>query len=104
MITLDFKRGDTFLLTGEGTVADVAEDMTGWTVASQVRNGSTLLHNLTLTWVDRPNGKYQLSCPPVNTATWPAKLLVCDIQYTTDTGQVISTETFGINCIADVTQ
>ncbi|TXH14731.1 MAG: hypothetical protein E6R03_08635 [Hyphomicrobiaceae bacterium] len=104
MITLDFKRGDTFLLQAVGTVDDVGQDMTNWSVAAQVRNGSSLLHNLTLTWVDRPNGIYQLSCAPVNTATWPVKLLVCDIQYTTASGQVISTETFGINNIADVTQ
>lgn len=104
MITVDFKRGDTFLLQGQVTVGDAAQSLTGWTVAAQVRNGTVLLHALVLTWLNQATGLYQLSRPAADTATWPTKLLVCDIQYTSPTGQVISTETFGINCIADVTQ
>lgn len=104
MITLSFKRGDTFIVQGQATVNDVAQNLTGWTIASQVRNGSSLLSTLTLTWIDQSTGVYKLTALPAATATWPTKMLACDIQYTTAAGQVISTETFGINCLADVTQ
>lgn len=104
MITLNFKRGDTFLLQGQVTVADAAQNLTGWTVASQVRNGAVLLTTLTVSWVDQPQGIYRLTGLPAATSTWPVKTLACDIQYTSPTGQVISTETFAINCIADITQ
>ena len=38
-----------------------------------------------------------------STANWPVGVLQCDIQYTTDAGVVISTETFNITTIQDVT-
>lgn len=104
MITLNFKRGDTFVLQGQVTVADAAQNLSGWTVASQVRNGSTLLTTLSVSWVDQAQGIYRLTGLPASTAAWPVKMLACDIQYTSPAGQVISTETFGINCIADITQ
>lgn len=104
MITLNFKRGDTFIVQGQVTVNDAAQSLTGWTVASQVRNGTSLLTTLTVTWVNQAGGIYQLSAAPNATASWPIKMLSCDIQYTSPSGQVISTETFGINCQADVTQ
>lgn len=104
MITLNFKRGDTFTVQGQVTVNDVAQDLTGWSVQSQVRNGTALLTQLTVTWVDQPGGVYLLSATPAATAAWPVKTLSCDIQYTSPAGQVTSTETFAINCQADVTQ
>lgn len=104
MITLNFKRGDTFIVQGAVTVSDLAQSLSGWTIASQVRNGSALLTSLTVTWVNQANGTYQLSAAPAATVNWPIKLLSCDIQYTSPSGQVISTDTFGINCQADVTQ
>lgn len=91
-------------MQGQVTVNDAAQSLTGWTVASQVRNGTSLLTTLTVTWVNQAGGIYQLSAAPNATASWPIKMLSCDIQYTSPSGQVISTETFGINCQADVTQ
>jgi len=66
-------------------------DMTLWSVASQIRDGETLIADLTLTWVDRAQGKFRLSFTA--TASWPRKKLEWDIKYTTNTGQITHTDT-----------
>ena len=98
---ITIKRGDTFAV--QGTVSGLgANGLTNWTIKSQVRMGRSLVCNLVVTIINAITGIYQLTY--TNTAAWPTTILQADIKYTTDTGQVISTETFEIECKAGVTE
>lgn len=99
---IPFKRGDTFLLEGTVTQNSTPQDITGWTIRSQVRNGPVLVAALVVSYVDRTLGKYQLRFN--NTANWPVRTLQCDIEYTTSSGQIVSSETFDIEVAADITR
>ena len=103
-VSIPFKRGDTFLVEATATAASVPQDLTGWSIRSQVRQGSTLVADLSVEYTNRPSGVFRLSAPPALTQSWPVKVLSCDIEYTTASGQVVSTETFEIDCKGDVTQ
>lgn len=104
MVSIKFKRGDTFVLDGVVSEAGQVLDITGWTVKSQVRLGAQLLAELQVQYTDRPNGKYRLLADPVVTATWPVNKILADVEYTTAAGQVVSTETFEVDCQMDVTR
>lgn len=103
MPTMRIKRGDSFQLTIQGKDAnDDAQDMTGWSIASQVRQeDGTLVENLTHAWVEQSEGKYTLT--GADTSTWPLEVLRCDIQYTTNAGIVMSTDTILVNMLEDIT-
>lgn len=103
-VAVPFKRGDTFLLEGVVSINSVAQDITGWTIRAQVRNGAILVEALTVEYTDRSAGKFRLRANPVATELWPVKELDCDIEYTLASGQVVSTETFKVNVKADVTR
>lgn len=102
LMNMTHKRGDTFICQVAVTQDSTPKDLSGWTVRSQVRDNDTLVADLEFSWVDQTAGTYQLRLD--DTTAWPTKLLQCDIEYTTDAAQVVSTETFGITCIRDVTQ
>lgn len=105
MTTIDWKRGDSFVVDESGMLADgVALDMTGWTIASQIRTqrSDTLVANLAVTWLNQDIGAYHLEC--VDTTAWPIGKLLWDIQFTDPDGYVTSTETVTINCIKDQTR
>lgn len=96
---IPFKRGDTFSL--EATA--IGEDITTWTIQSQIRdNSGTLISELDITKTDAANGKYTLTHDG-STSSWPLKMLYCDIQYTVG-GVISSTETFRIEMIEDITR
>ena len=99
---IPFKRGDTFLM--EGTVMDgsSALDITGWSIRSHVRQGTAMVAELEVEYTDRLTGRYRLR--KNDTTEWPAKLLVCDIEYTTAAGPSASSVTFEIDTKADVTR
>lgn len=94
-LTDTFKRGADFLRDGAAfdNTTGVEADFTLWQIASQIRDGETLIADLALTWVDRAKGKFRLSCAAAETASWPLKRLKWDIKYTTGTGQVIYSQT-----------
>lgn len=94
-----FKRGDTFIL--EATVND---DITGWNIKSQVRQGTHLVADLIVTVLSATPTSSVYSLFLEDTTDWPVDRLMCDIQYTTDEGQIISTETFTIEVQKDITQ
>lgn len=97
------KRGDTFALEASAKEGAVAQNITGWTIRSHVRRGNTLIADLTVTYLDRPGGIYRLSAP-LGTTGWPVGELRQDIEYTTASGQIASTETFVFECVEDVTR
>ena len=102
MQTVPFKRGDTFLYNGALTNASGPVDLTNIDIRSQVRNGEVLLSEAVVTKV-LPMSAGIFSLRVDDTTAWPAKVLLSDIQYTIN-GQVISSETFGINCTRDITR
>jgi hypothetical protein len=97
METIPHKRGDTFLLT---CTTDVP--LTGYSIASQVRDKSfKLIAQLTVNITQTsPTGIYTLSYP-AGSSSWPVGLLECDVQYTDNTGFIVSTETFEIDVNLD---
>lgn len=104
-LSINFKRGDTFILQNTIKLDNVAQDITLWTIESKIRQGTAFVDTLTVTKIDAVNGVYQIK--KADTSSWPAstspKSLSMDIQYTLPSGQIISTETFEIACVADVT-
>lgn len=103
MVSIKFKRGDTFVLDGAVSEAGTPIDLTNWTIRAQVRMGTQLLAELDIVYVDRAAGAYRILAAPAVTSTWPVNKLQADVEYTTATGQVISTETFEVDCQMDVT-
>lgn len=108
MVTLNMKRGDTFRYRAQATVSDglippaqIPLDLTGFLIKAQVRKGTELIAELVVTRTNDILGEYMLSL--ADTTLWPVKTLVCDIQYTTDDLQIISTETFEIAVEKDIT-
>lgn len=94
-----FKRGDTFILS-----CVVATDITGWTIASQIRDGDTLIADLTFALLSTSAESSTYTLTYSVTTAWPLHDLNCDIQYTTAAGQIISTETFTIGVVKDTTR
>lgn len=103
-VTIPFKRGDTFLVEASVSDGEDPQDLTGWTIRSHVRNRTTLVAELTVVVVDALLGTFRLTCAPEDTALWPCKELDCDIEYTTASDQVVSSETFVIEVIEDITR
>ncbi len=104
MVSIRFKRGDSFIL--EGVVSDgvTPVDLTSWQVKAQIRRDGLFVAELDVTFPSRPTGVYRLSAAPAATAAWPSGKLQADVEYTTASGQVVSTETFEIDCLAGVTR
>ena len=78
-------------------------DITDWNIKSQIRRSQKKIDDLDITITDSFKGEFVLSADPERTALWPARELECDIEITRDTGIVISSETFIINVIQDIT-
>lgn len=105
----EFVRGDTFsvfnttALTIE-TVSGTISDFTGWSGASQIREARTkaLVADLTFEWVDASAGLWRIKSSSATT-DWPVKLLLCDVEFTSPTGEVVSTRAFGVNILEDIT-
>lgn len=102
MITIDFKRGDTFAL---GAAASGTGDagLAGWSIRSQIRNGDTLVAELDVDVTDEAGGEFTLSYSG-DTSAWPLRRLETDIEYTDPDGNVVSTETYYISVLKDVTR
>lgn len=96
MTIIPLKRGDTLVLD-----ANLAMDITGWQIRCQVRFG-VFVRELTATVQDSAAGKYRLEYIG-STADWPVRELLSDIEYTLPNGQIVSTETFAIQIIEDIT-
>jgi len=104
MNQIAIKRGETLLL--ECTVANPDGsplDLTGWTIASQIRDGhDALIATLTVDLHAPAAGQYRLRCNP--TAAWPIGRAYMDIAYNDVGGRAITTETLTISVDREVTQ
>ena len=97
---LTVKRGDTFKLSCTYLVGGVAAALPP-VIRSQIRYQGALVAELTVVVVDAAAGRYNLSF--ADTSLWPLDSLQQDIQYTTAAGDVMSTDTFYVKVIEDVT-
>ena len=98
---ISFKRGDTFSYSAAVTGMSSLTGGTGWGIASQIRNGSTLLHNLQVTATARAS--YDLAVTG-STASWPIGAgLRWDVKYTSTGANVSRTETALIEVVEEVT-
>lgn len=55
-LTIPLKRGDTFVLEATAQQNGSPQDLTGWAIRSQVRNGSNLVAELDVSYTDRGGG------------------------------------------------
>lgn len=106
-VTYEFVRGDDFAIPM--TLTDPANngtavDITGWTIASQVRYARKLVSTLDVTITDAANGQFTISLPKEQTAVWPARKLKCDIQFDRPVQGRVSSKTFIIEVTEDQTQ
>ena len=121
MEVIDHKRGDSFRVDelgmlvqdDAGTLTMIVNgvpmkarvlDMTGWAVASQLRNKQTgeLVADLAHAWTDQATGKYSLTA--LDTTAWPVATLAWDVQFTDPDGFKTSSETRYIRIKADTTR
>lgn len=103
--TAPFKRGDTFSLKCTWKQNGVPTDITGLTIASQLRSASgALIATLTVAPDDQiaNPGAYALVASG-STARWPLGDALCDIQID-DQGIDRSSDTFAIPIIEDITR
>jgi len=109
--TIVHKRGDTLELNLQLKSNDVATDITGYTVVSQLRDSTDALlvtdnftGNLTYTLVDAATGSFTLTATPTETSEWDTRTYDCDIQITEPDSDVASSETFKIKVVKDITR
>lgn len=104
MKTLLHKRGDTFLISAVVKIGGETQDITLWDIKSQLRreDDPAFLVELVIERIDNTQGTYMVRCD--DTTAWPIGQLQWDVQYTTDTDQVISTQTVIVDVRKDVTR
>ena len=104
MATITHKRGDTLEWVVTLTDDSVAVDITDWTIKSQIRDGSyALIYEFLVTKTDASNGVFSLSATAAQTATWPLGSALVDIEFTDNTNYVISSQTFTMQLVRDIT-
>ena len=101
---VQFKRGDTFILYCQLTEDDGTPiSLQNWDVKSKIRKvNKDLIATLDYVTIDIPNGRFKLRTTS-DTSKWPIGQHFCDIEYTTDTDRVMSTQTFIIDVVEDIT-
>ena len=104
---INFKRGDTFILPKnvmwQDKEAGVRYPLSGVGIKCHIRKGNELVDSLVATVTDAAAGEFELRCSG-STDTWKTGVLSADIEFTLDTGQKLSTQTFYINCVKDETR
>lgn len=106
-VTYEFVRGDDFIIPMTLTDPDnngTPVDITGWTIASQVRYARKLISDLDVTITNPAAGEFSISLPKEQTALWPVRKLKCDIQFDRPVEGRVSSQTFIIDCTEDQTQ
>lgn len=105
MATITHKRGDTFELTCSLENGGNDVNITGWTVAAQLRQiDDTLVQGMTVTVTDAAAGEFTITAANTETDDWPIGNLEIDVEFTESDGSVSSSETFTIAVIKDITR
>lgn len=99
---IEFKRGDTFKLSCTYLIDGVPAQLPD-NVRSQIRHHGTLICELQVDVVDAPNGQYTLTC--ADSKNWSVGAVYrCDIEYSSNGGNVASTDTFTIKVVEKETR
>lgn len=105
MITIDIKQGASFIYEGTVQQNNLPVDITGWQILCQLRSSSKLVSTATSSVLDGPAGRFQISIPSSETATWrPNTDMDADIRYTTPSNFVQLTQTFRVRCLPGVSR
>lgn len=98
------KRGDSFVLALKVSSGEAPQDLTGWEIRSSIGSADGKVADLAVNIFDQTDpdnlGQYVLSG---KSNTWPVGPLFFDIRYTTNTGEVITTETADVLLVRAVT-
>lgn len=82
----------------------VTTDMTGWTARSQVRTkDGVLIADLDLQWLSHSPAAISVECLDP-TVDWPLGWAKIDVEFTTDTGKIVSTPPQQFEIGLDVTR
>lgn len=103
----EFKTGDTYALACTYKVNDAAVDLTGYTIASQLRSDTYVLISDTTVEIDADQvanaGKFTITASPADTSSWPTGNHLIDIEVSLG-GVKKSSETVTQPVVRDVTQ
>lgn len=100
----NFKRGDTMLLTVTYKVDGTPTSIASIDIASQIRTQSgALIDSMVVTKSESSTGVFTLAPTNSDTSNWPIGNLLCDIEFT-QSGNIRSTETFGIVVVEEITK
>lgn len=102
MGSVTHKQGDTFEWIVTLTDDYLPVDITSWGIRAQIRNNDTLIATLTITKTDPTNGVFTASATAAQTDTWASGAHRCDIEFTDDNSVVLSTNTFEVNILEDI--
>lgn len=102
MATITHKQGDTLDWTVTLEEDRAVVDLTGWSIRAHIRTGDTLVGALTVVLTDAVNGVFSLVATATQTDSWAAGTHNVDIEFTDDTGDVFSTNTFQLTIVEDV--
>lgn len=102
MSSVSHKQGDHFEWVVTLTDDNLAVDITSWSIRAQIRNNDTLIASLTITKTDPTNGVFTASATAAQTDTWAAGSHRCDIEFTDDNSIVLSTNTFEVIILEDI--
>ena len=105
-VVYKFTRGDDFsipmtLTNPQNNGSPV--DITGWTIASQVRYAGKLISDLSVVVTDAVGGAFTISLPKEQTIAWPIRELKCNIQFDRPVEGRVSSKTFIIDVEEDQT-
>jgi hypothetical protein len=104
-MSITHKRGDTFEIIVDFTINGQAQDITGWQIRSQIRDmRKVLLKELDITPIDLAAGQFSLNATAAETRDWQPAAYQCDIEFTNPDGFVVSSSTFSVSVVRDVTR
>jgi hypothetical protein len=105
MSNITHKRGDTFEVVVDFTLNGQVVDITGWQVRSQIRSATkTLLKELDIVRLNDVTGTFSLNATSSETEAWQPGAYDCDIEFIDQLGFVISSDTFSVSVIRDITR
>ena len=104
-MAITHKRGDSFEVLVEVALNGQIVDLTGWTIRSQIRDGNkNLLKELDIQAVDLSQGQFIMSATSTETEAWTPASYSCDIEFIDPAGFVISSDTFPVTVVRDITR
>lgn len=101
MASVTVKQGDSLEWVVTVSEAGTGVDISAWSIRAQIRQGDTLIANLTVTKTAAGSGVFSLTATATQTDAWSAGTHKCDVEFT-DGSDVFSTETFDVVVLEDI--